>query len=82
MASFKKPTVLIAGERVDHEAANLQRMRAKELRELIQLEQEEFFNVFEMVPQTSQDIYFQKMGAGIVKTALVSTEDEMVEKEQ
>jgi hypothetical protein len=42
--------MLIAGERVDHEAANLQRHRAKELRELLQLEQEEFFNVFEMVP--------------------------------
>jgi len=33
-------------------------VRAEELRELIGLEQEEFFNVFEMVPQTAQDIYF------------------------
>jgi hypothetical protein len=35
---------------VDHLAANNQKVRAAELKELIQLEQEEFFNVFEMVP--------------------------------
>ena len=44
--------MLIAGEVVDHAAANQQATRAEELRELIQLEQEEFFNVFELVPQT------------------------------
>lgn len=40
------------GERVDHAAANHQVVRAKELRDLIHLSEEEHFNVFEMVPQT------------------------------
>lgn len=73
--------MLIAGERVDHVAAGAQRVRAQELRELIQLEQEEFFNVFEMVPQTAQDIYFQKLAAGTVKTAIVSSSDENVDRD-
>lgn len=50
--------MLIAGVQVDHVAADRQRVRATELKDLLQLEQEEFFNVFEMVPQTQQDIYF------------------------
>ncbi len=49
---------LIVGERVDHAAANQQAVRAEELRGLIQLETEEFFNMFEIVPQTAQDVYF------------------------
>jgi hypothetical protein len=58
LESFTKQTVLIAGERVDHLAADRQKTRANELKELLQLDQEEFFNVFEMMPQTAQDIYF------------------------
>ena len=73
--------MLIAGERVDHMAANEQETRAEELRELIVRGQEEFFNVFEMVPQTSQDIYFNKIAAGSIKTAIVSSGDDYVDKE-
>ena len=50
--SFAKNRGLIVGERVDHVAANQQLVRAEELRELVDLSQEEFFNMFEMVPQT------------------------------
>lgn len=56
-------------------------MRAEELRELVELTQEEFFNVFEMVPQTSQDIYFNKLTAGTIKTAVVSSMDDYVDKD-
>lgn len=42
----------MASERVDHAAAGQQATRAEELRELLNLEQEEYFNVFELVPQT------------------------------
>ena len=66
---------------MDHLAADRQRVRANELKELLQLEQEEFFNVFEMVPQTAQDIYFQKLSSGVVKTAIVSSEDDLVDKD-
>jgi len=38
------------GERIDHAAANNQMLRAKELRDMIQLSEEEHFNLFEMVP--------------------------------
>lgn len=48
--SFAKSKGLIIGERVDHVAANQQLVRAEELRELVDLSQEEFFNVFELVP--------------------------------
>lgn len=51
------------------------------MRELLQLEQEEFFNVFEIVPQTPQDIYFQKIASGTLKTAIVSSTDECVDKD-
>jgi hypothetical protein len=43
---------LIVGERVDHLVANRQIQRAKDLREMIQLSEEEHFNIFEMLPQT------------------------------
>ena len=55
--------------------------RAKELRELIHRGQEEFFNVFELVPQTAQDIYFNKIASGALKTAIVSCTDDTVEKD-
>ena len=81
LESFSKANVLIAGDRVDHAAANKQQARAAELRDLIQLDQEEFFNVFEMVPQTAQDIYFNKLSSGVLRTAVTSCADEMVEKD-
>jgi hypothetical protein len=51
-------------------------VRAEELRELIGLGEEEFFNLFEMIPQTPQDVYFSKLTAGLVKTAIVSSSDD------
>ena len=47
---FVKQKGLIVGERIDHAAANNQVQRAKELRDMIQLSEEEHFNLFEMVP--------------------------------
>jgi hypothetical protein len=58
--SFAKNRGLIVGERVDHVAANHQLVRAEELRELVELGHEEFFNMFEIVPQTPLDVYFAK----------------------
>ena len=81
MESFAKKTVLVASEVVNHDAVQSQESRAKDLRELIVREQEEFFNVFELVPQTAQDIYFNKISAGILKTAICSSSDDMVEKD-
>ena len=34
-----------------------------------------------MVPQTAQDIYFQKLSSGVVKTAVTSCADETVERD-
>jgi hypothetical protein len=59
--SFTKQKSLIIGERVDHMAASSQVVRAKELRDLIKLSQEEHFNIFEIVPQTPQDVYYNKI---------------------
>lgn len=53
LESFTKQVKLITNNRIDHAAQNSQASRAAELRELIQLEQEEFFNVFELLPQNS-----------------------------
>jgi hypothetical protein len=33
------------------------------------------------VPQTAQDIYFNKIAAGALKTAIVSSSDDTVEKD-
>jgi hypothetical protein len=79
--SFAKNRGLIVGERVDHVAANQQLVRAEELRELVELSSEEFFNMFEMVPQTAQDVYFSKLTAGTVKTAIVSCSDDLVDRD-
>ena len=79
--SFAKNKGLIIGERVDHVAANQQLVRAEELRELVDLGHEEFFNIFEMVPQTPQDVYFAKLASGTVKTAIVSSGDDFIDKE-
>lgn len=56
-------------------------IRAEELRELVDLGHEEFFNIFEMVPQTPQDVYFAKLTAGVVKTAIISTGDDLVDRD-
>lgn len=48
---------------------------------MIQLGHEEQFNMFEMVPQTPQDVYFSKLTAGSLKTAIVSTSDDYVDKD-
>lgn len=48
---------------------------------MIQLSEEENFNLFEMVPQTPQDIYFSKLAAGVLKTQVTSCMDEMCERE-
>ena len=69
------------GEKIDHEAANSQQVRAEELRELIELSQEEFFNVFEIVPQTKSDVYFSKLTAGAIKTAVVACSDDWIDRE-
>lgn len=69
------------GERVDHMAAGNQAVRAKELRDIIQLSEEEHFNIFEMVPQTPMDIYFNKLQGGSIKTAIISTIDDNVDQE-
>lgn len=79
--SFAKSKGLIVGERVDHVAANQQLIRAEELRELVDLGHEEFFNMFEMVPQTPQDVYFAKLASGIVKTAIISSSDDYIDKD-
>ena len=34
-----------------------------------------------MVPQTAQDIYFNKLSSGVLRTAVTSCADEMVEKD-
>lgn len=79
--SFAKAKGLVVMERVDHVAANQQIIRAEELRELVELGQEEFFNMFEMVPQTPQDVYFAKLAAGTVKTAIISSADDFIDKD-
>lgn len=81
LESFSKAKGLIVGEKVDHVAANQQLIRAEELRELIGLEQEEFFNIFEMVPQTPQDVYYSKVATGVLKTAIVSTGDDNIDRD-
>lgn len=65
---------------VDHEAQNKQEHRAEELREMIQLGTEENFNMFEMVPKTPIDTYFNKLTAGSLKTAVVATTEDDVER--
>lgn len=34
-----------------------------------------------MVPQTAQDIYFNKLSSGVLRTAVTSCADETVEKD-
>ena len=71
LKAFAKQAVLRAGPVVDYEATNNQETRAHELKELIGLGQEEFFDIFEMVPRTEMDVYDQKLLAGTHKLALV-----------
>ena len=37
--------------------------------------------MFEMIPQTPQDVYFSKLTAGTVKTAIVSSSDDFIDRE-
>lgn len=37
--------------------------------------------MFEMVPQTPQDVYFAKISAGVVKTAIVSCSDDLIDRD-
>jgi len=38
--------------------------------------------MFEMIPQTPQDVYFSKITSGSVKTAMVSTSDDLIDKDE
>jgi len=57
MKAFAQQAKLLAGPLVDHETADSQETRAEELKELIGLGQEEFFDIFEMMPRTEMDVY-------------------------
>ena len=57
LKAFAKQAVLMTGVTVNHEAANSQESRTEELRALIQLGQEEFFDIFEMIPRIENDVY-------------------------
>lgn len=82
MESFTRKTVLLSGaSTVSRDVVADQEARARDLKELVIRAQEEFFNVFELVPQTAQDIYFSKIAAGTLKTAIVSSSDDLVDKE-
>jgi len=81
MESFANVQGLVIGERVDHEAANAQVQRADELRELIQLGHEENFNMFDLVPKTPMDNYLSKLTAGALKTVVVSTSEDNVDRD-
>lgn len=81
LKQFMKQTQIVMNDVVDHEAANSQEVRAEELSELIVLGHDEFFDIFDMMPRTAQDVYNQKLQAGTHKPALVSTRDEDVEKD-
>ena len=37
--------------------------------------------MFELVPQTPQDVYFAKLAAGTVKTAIISSADDFIDKD-
>ena len=78
---FAKQKGLVIGARVDHRAADTQKRRAQELKDLIQLSEEEHFNVFEMVPKSKQDLYFDKLQSNAIKTAIVSTADDCIEQD-
>jgi len=79
--NFAKKTELVVNAIVDHEAEEGQETRAEELKELITLGQEEFFDIFEMQPRTEMDVYDQKVLAGTHKLALIQTGSEDVEQE-
>ena len=51
------------------------------MKDLIQLSEEEHFNVFEMVPKSKQDLYFDRLTAKAIKTAIVSTADDCIDQE-
>lgn len=40
------------------------------------MSEEEHFNVFEMVPQTQQDLYFNRMQSGVIKASITQTNEE------
>jgi hypothetical protein len=56
-------------------------VRAEELRELVELGQEEFFNMLDLAPQTPYEDYFAKLSSGVVKTAIVSSSDDFIDKD-
>lgn len=57
LKQFMKQTQIVMNEVVDHEAADSQEVRAEELSELIVLGHDEFFDIFDMMPRTAQDVY-------------------------
>jgi len=81
MKKFAEQAKLVINPQTNHEAAGGQEMRSEELRELITLGQEEFFDIFEMLPRTEMDVYDQKLVAGTHKLALVQTGADDVEQE-
>lgn len=58
-----------------------QEIRAADLREIIELEHEEFNNMLEINSVSKQDLFFKKLHAGLLKNTVVDGRDKDIERD-
>jgi hypothetical protein len=73
--------IVMAKKKINYETANKQYERTDALKEIIQLDFEEFDNQLNIKPQTKQDLYFNRLQTFQVHNEMVQSNDNYVSKD-
>lgn len=73
--------IVMNKKKVNHESANKQFERTEALREILEIEIEEFDNQLNIKPQTAQDLYFNRLQTFQIHNQMVQSNDHYVSTE-
>lgn len=73
--------LVVNKKKVDKGAANKQLERIEALKEIIQIDFEEFDNQLNIKPQTKRDLYFNRLQTFQIQNEMVSTSDDYISKD-
>ena len=73
--------IVMNKKKVNQGAANKQALRSEQLKEIVQLEVDEYDGQLNIKPQTAQDLYFNKLQTSKIHNEMVQSTDNYVDKD-
>jgi len=73
--------IVMAKKKINYETANKQYDRTDALKEIIQIDFEEFDNQLNIKPQTKQDLYFNRLQTQQIHNEMVQSNDNYISKD-